>query len=154
MAGTLVVMEQSFLLLAPTMYRPAWVQLVAAGTCGAYVVAVAAMAARVLVVARRQRRARRARAEAPPRTDTEEARSGARRSSRRPHACACCMGGSGSSGSENDIESGGQLATAGTCRGRGVDAAVSEVRAWPWPVSAGGVYYLPRWAADGGGGWA
>ena len=131
LAGTLVVVEQSFLLLAPTMYRPAWVQLVAAGTCGAYVVVVAAMAARVLFVARLQRRARRARAEAPPRTDTEEARPGARRSRRRPHACPSCMGGSGSSGSENDIESGGQSATAGTCRGRGVDAAVSEVRAWP-----------------------
>ena len=154
LVGTLVVVEQSFLLLAPTMYRPAWVQLVAAGTCGAYVVVVAAMAARVLFVARQQRRARRARAEASPRTDTEEAIPGARRSRRRPHACASCMGGSGSSGSEDDIESGGQSASAGTCRGRGVDAAVSEVRAWPWPVSAGGVYYLPRWGVGGGGGWA
>jgi len=144
LVGTLVVVEQSFLLLAPTMYRPAWVHLVAAGTCGAYVVAVAAMASRVLFVARRQRRPRSARAEAPPPTDTEEARPGARRSRRRPHACASCMGRSGSSGSEHDIENCGQSASAGTCRGRGVDAAVPEVRAWPWPASAGGVYYLPR----------
>jgi len=53
LAGTLVVVDQSFLLLAPTMYRPAWVQLVAAGTCGAYMVAGAAMATRVLFVARK-----------------------------------------------------------------------------------------------------
>ena len=154
LAGTLVVLEQSFLLLAPTMYRPAWVQMVAACTCGAYVVAVAAMAARVLFVARLQRRARRARAEAPPHTDTEEARPGARRSSRRPHAGACCMGGSGSSGTEDNIEGGGQSATAGTCRGRANDAAVSEVYAWPWPASSGGILYLPRWGFDGGGGLA
>ena len=56
LAGTLVVVDNSFLLLAPTMYRPVQVWRVAAAVCVAYIVAAAAMAARVLFLAWQQRR--------------------------------------------------------------------------------------------------
>ena len=56
LAGTLIVVDKSFLLLAPTMYRPVQVWRVAAAVCVAYIVAASAMAARVLFLAWQQRR--------------------------------------------------------------------------------------------------
>jgi len=50
LSGTLVVVERSFLLLAPTVYRPARVRAVALFVSGAYVVTASAMAAWVLFV--------------------------------------------------------------------------------------------------------
>jgi len=65
LAGTLVLVDESLLVLAPTMYQPLWVQRVAAVVCGVYIVAAAAMSARVLFIARQQRRAHRVVVETP-----------------------------------------------------------------------------------------
>jgi len=79
LAGTLVVVDKSFLLLGPTMYRPVQIWRVAAVVCGAYIVSAAAMAARVLFLAWQQRRVWRIDVEAPSPGAQREAPRGTRR---------------------------------------------------------------------------
>jgi len=79
LAGTLVVVDTSFLLLAPTMYRPVQVWRVAVAVCGAYIVAAAAMAARVLFLAWQKRLACRVDVQAPQPGAQREAPHGTQR---------------------------------------------------------------------------
>jgi len=122
--GTLVVVDETFLLLAPTTYRPLWVQRVAAVVCGVYAVATAAMAARVLFVAREQRRACRASAHAPPGM-AEEAPARVRRWWR-PRARARARDAGEGSGIENDRGCDGSTPLAGAWCVSGVGSAFSE----------------------------
>jgi len=149
--GTLVVVDESFLLLASTTYRPLWVQQVAAVVCGVYLVATAAMAARVLFVARQQWRAISAHALALP-VVAEQAPARARWWWR-PRARAPAGVENGTSGIENDGGGGGITALAGAWSVSGVGAAYSASGVPPWPLSAGGGPLPPREGADGGSEW-
>jgi len=153
--GTLVVVEKSFLLLAPTMYRPARVQLVAAVLCGAYMVSTAVMAARVLYCAIQQRRDRRVDVEAPPPATANKARAPrkARRWWRR-RARASARGTFDKSDSEDDGDGDGETGAAGARHSNQVGTAVSGAGVPPWPASAGGFYYPSWWGVGRGGGWA
>jgi len=151
LVGTLVVVEESFLLLAPTQYRPLWVQQVAAAVCGVYLVVTAAMAARVLFVAREQRRAIRGHALALPGVaDHAPARA---RWWWRPRARARAGVENAGSGMENDGGGRGITALAGAWSISGVGAAFSASGVPPWPLSAGGGPLPPRAGADGGSEW-
>jgi len=149
--GTLVVVDESFLLLASTTYRPLWVQQVAAVVCGVYLVATAAMAARVLFVARQQWRAISAHALALP-VVSEPAPARARWWWR-PRARSLAGVDNGGSGIENDGGGGGITALAGAWSVSGVGAAFSASGVPPWPLSAGGGPLPPRVPADGGSEW-
>jgi len=151
LVGTLVVVEESFLILAPTTYRPLWVQQVAAVVCGVYLVATAAMAARVLFLARQQRRAIHAHALALP-VVSEPAPARARWWWR-PRARSLAGVDNGGSGIENDGGGGGITALAGAWSVSGVGAAFSASGVPPWPLSAGGGPLPPRVPADGGSEW-
>jgi len=151
LVGTLVVIDESFLLLAPTTYRPLWVQQVAAVACGVYLVATAAMAARVLFGARQQRRAICAHALALP-VVAEQAPARARWWWR-PRARARAGAENGGSGIENDGGGGGITALAGAWSVSGVGAAFSASGVPPWPLSAGGGPLPRRAGADGGSDW-
>jgi len=151
LAGTLVVVDESFLLLAPTTYRPLWVQRVAVAVFGAYMVATAAIAARVLFIARKQRRAFRAHAQAPPGL-AEEAPPRARRWWW-PRARDCARSADEGRDIEGDSGGDGGMASAGAWRGSGVGAAFFTSGVPPWPLSAVGVRWQPRWVGDGGSEW-
>jgi len=146
-AGTLVVIEKSFLLLAPTTYQPAQVQQVAAAVCGVYIVAAAVMAARVLFLARQQRRASRVYAQAPASVTVEAPR----RPQRWWRTCArdSSRGTADVDGIEDDSGGDGDMASAGTWRGSGIGAAVFGSRTPPWPLFAGKVPWPPRSSCDG-----
>jgi len=158
LSGTLVVVERSFLLLAPTAYRPAWVRAVAFSVCGVYVVTAATMAAWVLFVARRQRRARQVGAEAPRRGSARNRRRKLRRCLSTP-AFRCCRGGHQSSGSQDD--SGDDIAgPVPAARYSDEAARVTPVgpvylgaSLSPWPVPSWGVRCPPLRDSDGGGSW-
>jgi len=149
--GTLVVVDESFLLLAPTKYRPLWVQRVAAAVCGVYIVATAAMAARVLFIAREQRRAFRAHAQ----VQTSAAAEAPARARRwwRPRARARSQIAEEGSGIENDSGGDGSTVKAGAWCVRGVGAAFSLSGVPPWPLFAGGGPWPPRWGSDVGSEW-
>jgi len=149
--GTLVVVDESFLLLAPTTYRPLWVQQVAAVACGVYLVATAAMTARVLFVARQQRRAIRAHALAL--LGVAEQAPARARWWWRPRARAPAGVENGGGGMENDGGGGGITALAGAWSVSGVGAASSASGVPPWPLSAGGGPLPPWEGADGGSDW-
>jgi len=136
LTGTLVVIDKSFMLLAPTVYKPTWVLLVAAVVCGTYVATAAAMVGHVLIAARRRWRVRLADVEAPP---PDEARETSRRARRwwRPRD----RGVDESSGSETDSTDGIGTAAAGAWRSSEVGAACSRATVSPWPASAGGFHY-------------
>ena len=151
LVGALVVVDESFLLLAPTTYRPLWVQRVAAALCGAYVVATAAMTARVLFIAREQRRTFRAHAQEPP-VVAEEAPARAQWWWR-PRARARARVADEGSGIENDSGGDGSTALAGAWFVNGVGAAFYLSGVPPWPLSARGGPWPPRWGGDGGGEW-
>jgi len=150
-AGAFVVVEKSFLLLAPTMYKPASVRLVAAAVCGGYVVAAAAMSMRVFFIVRQQQRARRVDvASLPPgavrvlqlrarRWWRPRARDGARRE------------GGGTKG--DDSGDNGGAAVAGVWRDSWVNVAFSGVGVPSWPQYTGGVSGPPRWGGNGGSEW-
>jgi len=149
LAGTLVVVDESFLLLAPTMYRPLWVWRVSAVVCGVYVIAAAAMSARVLFVAGQQRRVLRVAVEAPPPGAMREALRRARRWWR-PHAHDSAQGAIEGSRIGRDRGGDGGTTAAEAWRGSGVGAALSVAGVPPCPVSAEGVPRPPRWGGDGG----
>jgi len=151
LVGTLVVVDESFLLLAPTTYRPLWVQQVAAVVCGVYLIATATMTARVLFVVRQQRRAIRGHALAQPGV-AEQAPARARWWWR-PRARAPAVVENGGSGIENDGGGGGITALAGAWSVSGVGAAFSATGVPPWPLFAGGGPLPPREGADGGSDW-
>jgi len=143
LTGTLVVVDESFLLLAPTMYRPLWVWRVSAAVCGVYVLAAAAMAARVLFVAGQQRRVIRDAVETPPSGAAREALPRARRWWR-PQACDNSQGAIEGSRFGHDIGDGGGTTAAEARRSSGVGAASPGAGVPPCPISAGGVPRLPR----------
>jgi len=139
LTGTVVVVDKSFMLLAPTAYKPTWVLWVAAAVCGTYVATAAAMAGHVLIAAQRRWRVRRADVEAPPSHEAIETSRRARRWWRpRPR------GVDESSGSETDSTDGLGTAAAGAWRSSEGGAAFSGATVSPWPASAGGFYY-PTW---------
>jgi len=158
LSGTLVVVDRSFLLLAPTAYRPGWVRAVALFVCGVYVVTVAAMAAWVLFVARRQRRARQVGAEAPRPGSARTRMRKLRRCLSTP-TFRCCRGGHQSSGSQDD--SGDDIAApVPAARYSNEAARVTPVGPVylgaglsPWPVPSWGVHCPPLRDSDGGGRW-
>jgi len=158
LSGTLVVVEKSFLLLAPTTYRPARVQGVAAAVCVTYLVATAVMGARVLFSARQQRLAQRVNVfvdvEAPPPAAAREARAprGVRRWWRR-RARDSAPGTYGMTDSVANGDGDGGTGAAGARRSSEVATAVSVADVPPWPASALG-FYCPSWDVVGGGGWA
>jgi len=151
LVGTLVVVDESFLLLASTAYQPLWVQQVAAAVCGVYLVATAAMTTRVLFLARQQRRAIHAHTLALP-VVAEQAPARApwwwRLRARSPDGVD-----NGGSGIENDGGGGGIMALAGAWSVSGVVAASSASGVPPWPLSAGGGPLPPREGADGRSEW-
>jgi len=139
LTGTLVVIDKSFMLLAPTVYKPTWVLWVAAAVCGTYVATAAAMTGHVLIAAQRRWRVRLADVEAPP---SEEARETSRRARRwwRPRP----RGVDESSASETDSTDGIGTAAARAWRSSEVGAAFSGATVPTWPASAGGFSY-PSW---------
>jgi len=137
LAGTLVVVNKSFLLLAPTMYRPVQIWRVAAVVCCAYIVAAAAMAARVLFLAWQQRRVWRVDVEAPPPGAQRNAPCGTRRWwQRRVHDSTREF--YGRSGCEDNRGGNGGTAAAGVGRSREFGPTFSGANVLPWPASAGG----------------
>jgi len=149
LAGTLVVVDESFLLLAPTMYRPLWVWQVSVTVCGVYVAAVAAMAARVLFVARQQQCVLHVAVEAPPPNAANEALPRARRWWQL-HARDSARGAIEGSRVHQNSGGAGGTAAAGAWRGSGVGAALSGAGVPPCPVSAGGVSSVGRDAPEDG----
>ena len=152
LTGTLIVVDESFLLLAPTMYRPLWVWRVSAAVCGAYVIATAAMAARVLILSRQQQRVLSVAVEAPPPGAAIEALPPARRWWR-PRARDSARGAIEGSRSGNNSGGDGDTTTAEALRGSGVGAAFSVAGVPPCPVAAGGVPRLARWGNNRGSDW-
>jgi len=156
LAGTLVVVDKSFLLLAPTMYRPVQVWRVAAAVCGTYIVAAAAMAARVLFLAWQQRRVGQQRHTF--RIDVEAPPPGAQRES--PHVTRRWWQSrvhdstrevDERSGRDDNIGGDGGTPVAGVWRTREFGAAFPGANALPWPASAAGFCYPSWWGSDTGG---
>jgi len=152
LAGTLVVVDTSLLLLAPTNYWPARVKRVAAVVCSTYLVAAAVMAARVLFIARQQQRARRVNIVAPPHDVTREAPRATRRWWR-PRTSNSDHGVHESS--EREVDSGRDGGTSAVgARPSSEVGACSTAGLSPLPASVGGFYYPSRPGGDEAGGWA
>jgi len=148
LAGTLVVVDESLLVLAPTMYRPLWVHRVAAVVCGVYLVAAAAMSARVLFVARQQRRAHRVVVETP--------RAGAGNGTLplwrwmwRPRARDSARDAEENRGTENQSGGDGGTAAVGARRCSEVVITFPAAEAPPWPLSTVGLPWPPQWGVNG-----
>jgi len=158
LSGTLVVVDQSFLMLAPTTYQPVQVRAVAFSMCGAYAVIASSMAAWVLFVSRRQRRARHVGVGASrPRSTIYR-----RRKLRRclpTNACRCSRGGYQSSGRQDD-SSDDIVASVLAARHRNEAVRVTPVGPVhsgagfsSWPVPCLGVHCPPLRDTDEGGSW-
>jgi len=148
MFGTLVVVDESLLVLAPTMYRPLWVQRVAAAVCGAYVVAAAVMSARVLFVARQQRRVHRAVVETPlPGAGNEALPLG--QWFWQPPVPDSARGAEEGRGTENESGGDGGTAAEAAWRGSEVETVFSGVGAPPCPLFTGGLPWPPQWRGNG-----
>jgi len=150
--GTLVVVENSFLILAPTMYRPASVHLVAVVVCGAYVVATAAMAMRVLFVARQQRCGRRVDVAGLQPGAARESQLRARQRLRR-RARDGTQDADRSSGTRDDSGGDSGAAVEGAWCGSGGIVAFPADGVPPWPEVTGGGSAPPRWGGNGGSEW-
>ena len=149
LAGTLVVVDTSLLLLAPTNYHPARVGRVAAVACGAYIIAAAAMAVRVLFIARQQRCARQVNVEVPPPTATNQAPHGVRWWwGPRPHDSTKAVHDS----VDSEGNSGGDGGTAAAGMWQSFESgAVCRAAVSPLPASAGRSYEPSRTGGDRGG---
>jgi len=152
LAGTLVVVDESFLLLAPTMYQQLWVWRVSAVVCGVYVIAAAAMSARVIFFAGQQRRVLRVAVEAPRPGAMREALRRARWWWR-PHDHVSAQGAIEGSRIGRDRGGGRDTTAAEAWRGSGVGAALSVAGVPPCPVSVEGVPRPPQCGGDGGSEW-